>query len=108
MCALPRDSESVYTVVNTISVSTSYRVLGGAAARMTCTLFVGSTSMQTTMVNTHTASGELVSGGNYSGVGNVLSTQSSAAPWAPNTLLCVIPPKTSMGGIWVIEGGTVN
>jgi hypothetical protein len=104
MCALPRDADSPYAADNTITVSTSYRVLGGVASRMTCTLFVGSTSSQTTMVNTHTSSGQLVSGGNYSGVGNIVSTQSSAAPSAPNTLLCVLPPKTSMGGLWVVEG----
>jgi hypothetical protein len=102
MCTLLRDQETAYAM-DGVGVVVYYRVLGGTPARMTCTLFVGSTSMQTDAVYTSTAAGGLASGGGRDYLlvyGGPQSLENNALPL---TLLCVIPPKTSFAAIKHVE-----
>jgi hypothetical protein len=103
ICAVPRDEETVYTDANALVVDVSYRVLGGAPGRLTCTVFVGSTTQESATVVSNTASGALVSGGTRTGVEMIVMSQPSSTVFVPSTLVCAISPKTSMGTIVVSE-----
>ena len=102
MCLLVYDQESRYAD-HDLEVQVRYRVLGPTQGRVTCTLYVGSASVQTEAVSTNTASGPLVSNGTrsyvtmYSGAGQVGYNS------APMALICAISPKTSMGAIYQYE-----
>jgi hypothetical protein len=103
ICALPRDAETAYTT-GSLSLAVYYRVLGGAPGRVSCTIFIGSTSMPAAVVATTTASGPLVSGGDRSYVAFNAPAQVNA-DMVSNTLICAISPKTSLGSIYVYETG---
>ena len=62
MCVLSRDQETAY-VEGGVAAVVWYRVLGPTPSRMTCSLYIGSTSMHVDPVTTSTASGPLESGG---------------------------------------------
>jgi hypothetical protein len=101
ICPLPRDQDTAY-VADNIAVIVYYRVLGGAVGRLTCTLYVGSSSMQASAVYTNSASGPLVSAGARSSVTLSGATQPEFSS-VPNTLVCQISPKTSLGAIYMDE-----
>src|SRR5690349_15240080 len=103
MCSLPHDSENVYGSVNQLDVKAWYRVIGGTPARMTCTLFIGTTSQFDNPVGTMTAAGDLKSAGGRTYVGLGAATQSQGSASIPLTILCSIPPKTSFGAIVMSE-----
>jgi hypothetical protein len=102
LCTVPRDQETEL-VTGDIAVAVHYRVLGATPARLTCSLFVGSTSHMTAYAVSTTASGNLISGGNRDFFYLIGGTQSESFQTAPMTLVCVIPPKTSFGGFDVSE-----
>jgi hypothetical protein len=100
ICPLPRDQDVAY-LIDDLNIVVYYRVLGGTPARLTCSLYVGSTTMQTNAIYTTTASGELVSAGARGYVQmSAGQTQFSAVP---GNVICTLPPKTSMGGIFMQE-----
>lgn len=103
LCALPRDQEVFYGPSSFLSVTVHYRVLGGAPGRLVCTLFVGSTTQQVDPAVTVTANGPLVSGGTRSSVFLQAQYQMVEHLFQPNTLVCAISPKTSLGPITVEE-----
>jgi hypothetical protein len=107
ICPLPRDMEAKYPD-SAMIVGVYYRVLGGTAARLTCTIFVGSSGMDSEAVATSTASGPLVSAGNRSVVWMASLAQSSSHIIVPNTLICSIPAKTQLAGIFFEEDGTTD
>lgn len=103
ICALPRDAETGYTMANYLVLTVYYRVIGASPGRLTCTIFVSSTSMTPNAVTTVTASGPLASGGARNMVDLTVSSQPSPYVSNPNSLVCAISPKTSMGGIYFYE-----
>jgi hypothetical protein len=109
ICALPRDSEVAYSSLNGLgNLAVYYRVLGAAPGRLTCTVFVGTSTMHWQSVATATASGDLVSGGNRGYLTWNLPAQSTTIPLVPNTLVCAISPKTSLGAIYLRENGLTD
>jgi hypothetical protein len=107
ICPLPRDQESAYTSGQLV-VGIYYRVLGAAATTVTCTLTVGSTSMQSAAVYTHTASGPTVKSGARSSYQFTTATQSNEFLVVPTSVTCAIPPKTSLGAIYFAEGAATQ
>ena len=102
MCTLVRDQDTAYAM-DGLGVAVYYRVLGGTAARMTCTLFIGSTTMQTDPVYTTTVTGDYASGGGRDFLLMYGGPQSLELTSLPVTVLCVIPPKTSFGALRYVE-----
>jgi hypothetical protein len=101
ICPMPRDAQAEYAS-GAIDVQVYYRVLGAAPGRLTCTLFIGSTAVQSTALITTTVSGPLVSNGTRSSIS--LSSGGSMDPdLGPNNLICTISPKTILGGIYLQE-----
>ena len=100
LCVLPSDQETAYAA-NGMGVSLWYRVVGPTPSRMTCSLYIGSLSQDDAPVSTSTASGTLESGGSR-GYLSVTGT-AHATPWAPVTLICSIPPKTSFAAMRFVE-----
>ena len=107
LCPIPRDQDEPY-ITNDIQVVGYYRGLGGAPAGMTCTLFVGSTSMQSTAVTTATAAGPAVANGNRASVivENVLQTNDFDA--VPVNVICALGPKVSFAGLFLDEAGPTH
>ena len=106
LCALPHDTETYYSDQNVMQVTVYYRVLSGAPARMTCTLFVGTTSQNSTAVTTATVMGDYASAGGRTAFAIELQTQGLQSTFQPNALMCAIPPKVSLGAITIIESQT--
>ena len=101
LCPLPRDQDVAYVLNDAIFV-VYYRVLGGTPSRLTCSLYVGSPTMQSNAIYTTTASGEFVSSNARSYVMLFAGPQTEFAI-VPGNIICTIPPKTSMGGIYQQE-----
>jgi hypothetical protein len=108
LCQLVHDQEGAYASTDALQVRVDYRVLGGATGRVTCTLFIGTTSFQTDPVYTATASGPLVSGGNRSYLIVQGGTQQLNYNLVPSALICAISPKTSMGSLFFSEAGATE
>lgn len=108
LCQLIHDQEGAYASTDALQVRVDYRVLSGATGRLTCTLFIGTTSFQTDPVYTHTTSGPLVSGGNRSYLYVQGGTQQLNYNLVPSALICAISPKTSMGSITFSEAGDTD
>jgi hypothetical protein len=106
LCALPRDQDLAYAA-SELYLSAYYRVLGGTPGRMTCTVFVNSTS-QYGVVTTATASGGLVSGGTQSSLNVAMPAQGDSINSSPVTAICLIPPKTSFSSMIMTEMGTTG
>jgi hypothetical protein len=98
MCVLIRDQDSGNSQF-VLDVIVHYRVLGSAAARMTCTLWLGSTSQQYVTQYTETKSGPFVNAGTTTSMTFEVFQASPTVFLTPVSLLCVIPPKTSFGAI---------
>jgi hypothetical protein len=103
ICPLPRDAEVGYSGDNTAVLAIHYRVLGAAPGRVTCTMFVGSSSQGNYAVATATASGDLVSAGARDYFYLTAPSQNENWLLAPNVLICAISPKTSLGAIAIEE-----
>jgi hypothetical protein len=101
ICPLPRDANVEYPGGH-IEVVARYRVLGGALGRLSCSLFLGSTAVQTSPVISSTASGEWVANGARGSV-HLISGGAMDPDLGPNNLICTISPKTQLGGIYVQE-----
>lgn len=101
ICPLPRDAQVEYPS-GYIEVSAKYRVLGGALGRMTCSLFIGSTAVQTSSVISSTASGPWIANGARDSV-NLISGGAMDPDFGPNNLICTLSPKTQLGGIFLQE-----
>jgi hypothetical protein len=108
VCAMPRDLDTYYNEGATATVVVYYRVLGAAPGRVTCTYFVGSSSMHTQAVSTVSASGDLVSGGLRSAVQLTAPAQNSTFRLVPSTMICALSPKASMGAIYIMEYGATD
>jgi hypothetical protein len=102
-CGLPRDSGYAYQPGNAITVTVFYRVVSATAAKLTCTLYIGSTSQTADPVTTVTATGPSASAGGRTSVVMTTQSQPSDYNYAPNSLVCAIPPKTSLGSITLNE-----
>ena len=107
ICTVLRDEETMYTSLE-VAMEVYYRVLGASQGRVTCTLFVGSTSQQNQPVYSNTVSGPLASGGEYGVVYLIGATQGAGYSVVPNTIVCAISPKTSVGSINFYEYGPTN
>jgi hypothetical protein len=108
MCSLPRDVEYPYGETNTLNVVSYYRVLGGAPGRLSCTLFMGTSTQQSGAVATVTGNGDLKSGGARGSVTLNAATQDGGFTFTPVSLLCTISPKTSFGAIVVTEAQSTD
>jgi hypothetical protein len=106
ICAMPRDQDIPYEAGD-VSIGVFYRVLGATPARVTCTLFIGSPSMQSAAVTTITASGPLLSAG-ARGALNLYGGVQTQYISVPNTLVCTVPPKVSIGGLYLGESETTH
>jgi hypothetical protein len=101
-CQLVYDQESTHSA-DELYVSVRYRVLGASPGRVTCTLFVGSSTVQSDPVATTTAVGTLVASGARTYVPMYGGLPPSSFSSVPLTLVCAISPKTSMGSIYQRE-----
>jgi hypothetical protein len=107
-CALPRDQNSAFVDGN-LTVNVYYRVLGGTPARVTCTLWVGTTAMEGTAAYSETVAGPLASAGGRAALALAHATQQDFIyAIVPVSLLCVIPPKTTLGAIVTGEQGLTD
>jgi hypothetical protein len=106
-CPLPRDSDRPYAD-GELNVIVSYRVLGGAAARVVCTLWVGSLSVDEGPVYSQTVTGPYALGGGREDLYLDDAVQASSLAVVPVSLICAIPPKTSLGAIYQNETNVTN
>jgi hypothetical protein len=102
LCPMPRDQEDIYTS-GSVQVIVYYRGLSAYPGRLTCTLYVGSTSMQTAAVYTTSVAGPTVANGNRTNLTLDGATQSTAFHTVPVNVLCAIPPKLSLAGMFFDE-----
>jgi hypothetical protein len=110
MCQLMHDLEGEYLGDPALQARVSYRVLGATPGRVTCTLFVGTTSQQTDPIYATTLSGDLQSAG---GRGQLVFSlaggmQQAGYNMVPTTMICAISPKTSMATITYYEWGSTE
>ena len=106
-CPLPRDQDSAYAA-GQLGITVYYRVLSGAAQRMTCTLWIGSLSVDAGPVYSNTQSGPYAAAGNREAIYFTGASQANAVTVVPSSLVCAIPPKTSFGGVFQAETGATN
>jgi hypothetical protein len=102
LCSLPRDQDSAYTAGQMFAAVT-YRVLGAAPGRITCTVFVGSAQQQTDAVYTSTAVGMLVASGTRGSIQLEGATQPAGTHVVPVAMVCAISPKTWLSTIYFDE-----
>jgi hypothetical protein len=107
MCPLPRDQDDPY-LTNDVQVTGYYRGLGAAPAGVTCTLFVGSTSMQSTAVYATTVAGPAVANGTRAKVIIEGASQSDLFAAVPVSVICALGPKVSFAGLFLDEAGPTN
>jgi hypothetical protein len=107
LCPMPRDQDEAYITYD-IQVVAYYRGLGGSPAGVTCTLFVGSTSMHSAAVTTATAAGSAVANGNRSSVVVENVVQADTHPTVPVNVICALGPKVSLAGLFIDEAGPTN
>lgn len=107
LCPIPRDQDEPY-ITNDIQVIAYYRGLGGAPAGATCTLFVGSTSMQTTAVYAATVAGPAVASGNRTQLTINAGSQSDDYFAVPVHVICALGPKVSFAGLFWDEAGPTH
>ena len=106
-CPLPRDQDSAYSAGN-LGITVHYRVLSAVAQRMTCTLWIGSLSIDAGPVVSSTQSGPYAAGGNREEIYFVGGAQENTTTVVPTSLVCAIPPKTSFGGVFQSEAGATS
>jgi hypothetical protein len=102
VCPMPRDQEVAYTSGDLV-VGIYYRGFAPVDARLTCTLTVGSTSMQSEVVFTHSKAGPMVKNGARGQLELNGATQAGPFHSIPSSVVCALSPKTSLGGILYYE-----
>jgi hypothetical protein len=107
VCPIDRDQEAKYVTGNLI-VGVYYRAFAPVDSRLTCTLTVGSTSMQSTAVFTHTKAGPMVKSGGRTALQLDGATQDPAYSTVPVSVVCALSPKTSLAGLFVQESGATQ
>ena len=103
LCPLPRDQEGAYTT-GQLLVGVYYRGFSPGDSRLTCTLYIGSASMQTGAVFSHTVSGPNVKNGARADLDLKGGTQVEFAT-VPTSVVCAMWPKTSLAGMFHLETG---
>jgi hypothetical protein len=107
LCPLPRDQEDPYQT-GEVDIVVYYRGLGPVAARVSCTLYVGSPSMQSTAIYTKTVQGPLASGGTRTNLTIAGAGHSPNFYSVPVSLLCSIGPNMSVAGVFFNESGPTH
>jgi hypothetical protein len=106
ICPMPRDQDEPY-LSGDIDVTAYYRA-GSTAGRMSCTLYVGATSMQSTSVYSVSASGPVVASGTRSSL-TIVAGGGSDDFWAvPVSVLCSLDPKVTFAGLFFNERGPTH
>ena len=103
ICPMPRDQDDYY-LSNELEVVAYYRA-GSVSGRMSCTLYVGSTAMQTTSVYSVSKTG-LVAAPNareYLTISGGGGSQDFFA--VPLSVLCSLDPKITFAGLFFDERG---
>jgi len=106
LCPMPRDQEDPY-LSNEVDVSVYFRA-AGAPGRVTCTLFIGSSSMQGTAVIATTSSSPVVANGTRAVVTILSGGQNTSFDAVPVSVLCYLDPKISLAGVFFAESGPTN
>jgi hypothetical protein len=106
LCPMPRDQDDPY-LTGDVDVTVYYRANGGSG-RLTCTLFVGTSNMQSTAVYTNTVSGPFVANGTRTSLAISGASQSQAFWAVPVNVLCYLDPKMSLAGVFFNESGPTN
>ena len=106
LCPIPRDQDDDY-LTNDVQVVAYYRSLGAGAA-LTCTLYVGSTSMHSAAVTSYTVSGPAVAYGARNKLIINGATQTDQFAVVPANVICALGPKTSLAGLFLDEAGPTN
>jgi hypothetical protein len=107
LCPIPRDQDEQY-ITNDVQVVAYYRGLGGAAAGMTCTLFIGSTSMQSTAVYAASVAGAPVASGARDSLIINAGSQTQDFAAVPVHVICALGPKVSFAGLFWDEAGPTH
>jgi hypothetical protein len=103
LCPMPRDQDDPY-LWGDVDVTAYYRA-GSTPGRMTCTLYVGSTGMQSTAIYSTSASGPLAAAGARSSLTIAGAGQSQSYWTVPVSVLCSIDPKVTFAGLFFNERG---
>ena len=106
LCPLPRDQDDAY-LSGDVDITVYYRGLG-TPGRVTCSLFVGSSNMQTGAVYTNTVVGDLAGSGAREYLVILGAGQSSEFLTTPATVLCTLDPKMALAGLFFNESGPTN
>jgi hypothetical protein len=106
LCPMPRDQDDPY-LSGDVDVVAYYRA-GSVAGRMSCTLYVGSTAMQTTSVYARSATGPLAAAGARTNLVIEGAGQSDDFWTVPVSVLCSIDPKVTFAGLFFNERGPTH
>jgi hypothetical protein len=107
LCPMPRDQDDPF-LSGDVQVTVYYRGMGPASSRVTCTLFVGSTSMQSTAITTASAAGVGVSNGARGDVSINGTIQTDEFNTVPVNVICALTPRVSLAGLFWSEAGPTN
>jgi hypothetical protein len=107
LCPMPRDQDDPF-LSGDVQVTVYYRGMGPAASRVTCTLFVGSTSMQGTAVTTSSVAGVAVSNGTRGDLSIDGTIQTDEFNAVPANVICALSPRISLAGLFWSEAGPTN
>lgn len=106
LCPMPRDQDDAY-LSGDVDITVYYRAVTATSGRLSCTLFVGSTNM-TTSVYGQSVTGPLASNGARTNLVISGAGQPAGFLTAPVSVLCAIDPKMALAGLFFNESGPTN
>jgi hypothetical protein len=108
ICPLPRDQDVATSDANFFTAIVFYRVMSATPARMTCTLWFGSTSMLSVASYSLSANGPYADSGARVSLTMAAYTEPYAYFGSPGHMICALPPKTSFAGMHTKEYGATQ
>jgi hypothetical protein len=106
LCPMPRDQDDAY-LSGDVDITAYYRGMTATPGRLTCTLYVGSSSM-TTSVYAQTVSGPYAANGARTTLVISGAGQPGGFLTAPVGVLCSLDPKMAFAGLFFNESGPTN
>jgi hypothetical protein len=106
LCPMPRDQDDAY-LSGDVDITVYYRGMGATSGRLTCTLYVGSSSM-TPSIYAQTVNGPYASNGARTNLVISGAGQPGGFLTAPVSVLCSLDPKMALAGLFFNESGPTN